>query len=75
MHHVLPDAACPGLYRKPLDATIGQLLAPYHPSGCQGNRQKNNNARIYLLAGCFNGHSNALVGYCEHHSMKGSRAL
>jgi hypothetical protein len=27
MPHTLPDAACPGLYRKPLDTAIGQLLA------------------------------------------------
>ncbi len=43
-----PDAACPGLLRKPLDAGIGQLLAPYHPSGCQGNRQTNNNQQMTL---------------------------
>jgi hypothetical protein len=34
---VSPNAACPGLHRKPLDAIIGQLLALYCPSGCQGN--------------------------------------
>jgi hypothetical protein len=34
IHAALPDAACPGLNRKPLDAVIGQLLAPY----CPGNR-------------------------------------
>ncbi len=34
-----PDVACPGLLvlRKPLDAAIGQLLATYCPSSCQGN--------------------------------------
>ena len=44
----LPDAACPGLLWKPLDAGIGQLLAPYCPSGCQGNRQTNNNQQMTL---------------------------
>ncbi len=39
----LPNAACPGLHWKPLDATIGQLLATYCPSSRQGNRQTNNN--------------------------------
>ncbi len=39
----LPNAACPGLLRKPLDTAIGQQLAPYYPSGRQGNRQTNNN--------------------------------
>jgi hypothetical protein len=41
-----PNATCPGLLRKPLDAGIGQLLAPYCPSGCQGNRQTNNNQQM-----------------------------
>ncbi len=43
-----PDAACPGLLRKPLDAGIGWLLAPYCPSGRQGNRQTNNNQQMTL---------------------------
>ncbi len=42
------DAACPGLLRKPLDAGIRQLLSPYCPSGCQGNRQTNNNQQMTL---------------------------
>ncbi len=37
-----PNAACPGLPPKPMDATIGQLLAPYHPSSLQGNNKQNN---------------------------------
>jgi hypothetical protein len=44
----LPDAACPGLLQKPLDAAIRQLLAPYYPSSRQGNRQTNNNQQIDL---------------------------
>ncbi len=44
----LPDAACPGLLWKPLDAGIGQLLAPYCPSGRQGNKQINNNQQMTL---------------------------
>ncbi len=43
-----PDAACPGLLWKPLDAGIGQLLAPYRPSGRQGNRQTYNNQQMTL---------------------------
>jgi hypothetical protein len=43
----LHDAACPGLLRKPLDAPIGQLLAPYHPSGCQGNSKQNKDEKMY----------------------------
>ncbi len=43
-----PNAACPGLLRKPLDAAIGQLLAPYCPSGRQGNSKQNNDKKNYL---------------------------
>ncbi len=39
----LPNAACPGLPRKPLDAAIGRLLAPYCPSSCKGNSKQHNN--------------------------------
>jgi hypothetical protein len=42
------DVACPGLLWKPLDAGIGQLLTPYCPSGCQGNKQTNNNQQMTL---------------------------
>ena len=31
-----PDAAWPGLHQKPLNTTVGQLLAPYRPGGRQG---------------------------------------
>jgi hypothetical protein len=44
----LPDASCLGLLWKPLDAGIGPLLTPYCPSGCQGNRQTNNNQQMTL---------------------------
>ncbi len=43
-----PNTACPGLLWKPLDTGIGQLLAPYRPSGRQGNRQTNNNQQMTL---------------------------
>ena len=36
----LPDSACPGLLRKPLDTAIGRLLAPYRPDGRQGVSNK-----------------------------------
>ena len=49
----LPNAACPRLLQKPLDAGIWQLLAPYCPSGRQGsNQQNNNNNTPTLLATC-----------------------
>ncbi len=43
-----PNAACPGLLQKPLEAGIKWLLAPYRPSGCQGNRQTNSNQQMTL---------------------------
>ncbi len=42
----LPNTACPGLLRKPLDIGIGWLLALYCSSGPQGNRQTNNNKKM-----------------------------
>ncbi len=53
IHAALPNAACPGLYQKLLDATIGQLLALYPPSSHQGNKQTNNNENIHLLCWPF----------------------
>ncbi len=44
----LPDAACPGLLWKPLDAAIGRLLALYRPSGHQGNSKQNDDKKMYL---------------------------
>ncbi len=61
-----PNAACPGLLRKPLDASIGQLLTPYCPSGRQGNRQTNNNQQMTLKGGQIDGHNNAPVRYRAH---------
>ncbi len=41
----LPNAACPGLLRKPLDTAIGRLLAPLpqRPPGQQANKQQSTN--------------------------------
>jgi hypothetical protein len=51
IHAASPNAACPGLLRKPLDAAIGQLLAPYRPGGCQGDsKQYNRQQTIQLMA-------------------------
>jgi hypothetical protein len=41
------NAAGPGLLWKPLDATIGQLLSSYCPSGRQGNSKQNNDKKMY----------------------------
>ena len=36
----------PGLHLKPMDATIGQVFAPYCPGGHQGCRQNNDDGKI-----------------------------
>jgi hypothetical protein len=60
-----PNAACPGLLRKPLDAGIRQLLTLYCPSGRQGNRHTNNNqqtrAKMAILMAM------AMCGYVTVH--------
>ena len=48
-HVASPDAACPGLQRKPLDAAIGQLIAPYCPGGHHGNNQHTDDANVPSL--------------------------
>jgi hypothetical protein len=53
MRMALLNAACPGLPWKPLDAAIGQLLAPYCPDGHQGNRKTNNDEKVHLLCWTF----------------------
>jgi hypothetical protein len=42
------NAANPGPHLMPLEAVIGRVLAPYRPSGRQGNRQTKNNQQIHL---------------------------
>ena len=58
------NVTCPGLFRKPLDATIGRLLTLYCPGGLQGdNQEQNNNAQYTCFAGHFDGHRDAAVQY------------
>jgi len=65
----MPNAACPGLYRKPLDAAIGQLLTPYCPGGRQGHN-KNDNAQCTYFADPFDGCGGATKLYRAHCPMK-----
>ena len=70
----LPDAAWQGLHRKPLDAAIGQLPAPYLPGGRQGDNQlKNDYATCthFDFVGHFDDHHDAAVLYCAHPLMEG----
>ena len=57
------DAACPGLHRKPLDATIRQILSPYCPGSRQGDNQHNDDAICTHFAGHFDGHHDVPVLY------------
>ncbi len=50
----------------PLEAIIGQLLAPYHPSGRQGNNQQTTIKQYTHFADHFDGHCNAAVQYRMH---------
>jgi hypothetical protein len=40
VHAASPNAAWPGLHRKPLHAAIRQLFALYCPGGCEGDSNK-----------------------------------
>ena len=70
MQNTLPDAACPGLHRKPLDATIEQLLAPHCPGSHQGDSKQNNNDKCTNFAGHFDGYGGMLVLYHAHRPME-----
>ncbi len=68
-----PNAACPGLLQKPLDAGIGRLLVLYRPSGCQGNRHTNNNQQIHMQRWPFDGHCDAPVRIAQWRRSRASR--
>ncbi len=68
-HVTSPNAACPGLLQKPLDAAIGQLLAPYCPGGRDGINQQKDNAKCVHFAGLFNSHCDVAVLYHTHCQM------
>ena len=70
VHAASPDAACPGLHWKPLDAAIKQLLAPNRPGGHQGNSKQNNDVKCTHFAGRFDGRGSARVRYRTHRPME-----
>ena len=70
MHAASPNAACPGLHRKPLDAAIGRLLTPYRLGGRQGNSKQYKDVICTHFDGRFNGHRDAVVLYRAHHPME-----
>ena len=65
-----PNASWPGLRWKPLDATIGQLLAQYCPGGRQGDSKRCNDATCTHFAGHFDGRGDAAVWYRVHCPME-----
>jgi hypothetical protein len=65
-----PNAACPELPTKPLDAAIGQLLTPYCPSGRKGNSKQHDNKKWTNFDGHFDGRGGAPVQYRAHHPME-----
>ena len=70
IHAASPNAACPGLLRKPLDAAIGLLLTPYRPGGRQGNSKQYKDVICTHFDGRFNGHRDAVVLYRMHLPME-----
>ena len=65
-----PNAACPGLLRKPLDAAIRRLLAPYHPGSRQGDSKQYKDVICTHFDGRFDGHRDAVVLYRAHRPME-----
>ena len=70
MHAASPNAACPGLHRKPLDAAIGRLLTPYRLGGRQGNSKQYKDVICTHFDGRFDGHRDAAVLYRMHRLME-----
>ncbi len=68
MNVALPDVARPGLHQKPLDAAIGQLLAPYSPGSHQGDSKQNEDANYVHFADHFEVIAVRRY-YCVHHQM------
>ena len=70
IHAASSDAACPELHRKPLDAAIGRLLAPYRLGSRQGDSKQNNKILCTHFDGHFDGHRDAAALYCAHCPME-----
>jgi len=51
-----PNAACPGLLWKPLDAAIGRLIALYRPGGRQGGSKQCKDVICTHFDGRFDGY-------------------
>jgi len=65
-----PNAACPGIHRKPLEAATGRLLTPYRLSGRQGDSKQNNDVMCTHFDGHFDGHHDGAVIYCPYRLME-----
>ncbi len=69
IHVAPPDAACPGLHWKPLDAATVRLLALYCSHGRHGNSNQNNNVKCTHFADHFDGGGGAPELYRAHRPM------
>ena len=70
IHEASPDAACPGLQRKPLDVAIERLLALYPLGGRQGDSKQINEVLCTHFDGNLDGHRDVVVLYHMHHLIK-----
>ncbi len=70
IHAASPNASCPGLHQKPLDAAIGRLLAPYRLGGRQGDSKQNIDVICTHFDGRFDGHRDAAVLFPLHRPME-----
>ena len=70
IHAASPNAACPGLHQKPLDAALGRLLAPYRLGGRQGDSKQINDVLCTHFDGSLDGHRDVVVLYHMHHLIK-----
>jgi hypothetical protein len=65
-----PDAACPGLPQKHLDASIRELLLRIAPAAARATGKQNTINKYTYFAGHFDEHGNALVRNHAHRLME-----
>ena len=76
MHMASPDAACPGLHRKPRDAlplADCSLCIALAADGAAINKTTTEKCTHFVVH--FDGHRNAAVQYCGHCPMKEVQGL
>jgi hypothetical protein len=66
----LPNVACPGLLRKPLDAALGNYLLPITPAATRATGKQTTINKYTYKAVCFDGHVDAPVRNPAHCPME-----